>query len=99
MNQETLDSSVGKLGGKSSAKRVDASSPKEMDDLLRALKAEHDVDGAIEAIDRSISLLSDLSREYPAIYPPDLSRAVQTVMAEDFDDLLRKYGQHPFGER
>lgn len=40
-NQETLDISVGKLGGKSSAKRVDASSPKEMEDLLRAVKVEH----------------------------------------------------------
>lgn len=40
-NQETLDSSVEQLGGKTSARRADASSPAEMDDLLRAVSAEY----------------------------------------------------------
>jgi NAD(P)-dependent dehydrogenase (short-subunit alcohol dehydrogenase family) len=40
-NQETLDRSVEQLGNKSSAMRVDASSPTEMDELLKAVRAEH----------------------------------------------------------
>lgn len=27
------------------------------------------------------------------------SRKLQALMGEAFDDLLRKYGKHPFGER
>jgi NAD(P)-dependent dehydrogenase (short-subunit alcohol dehydrogenase family) len=40
-NQETLNSSVRELGGNSSAKRVDASSPAEMDDLLKGVRAKY----------------------------------------------------------
>jgi hypothetical protein len=29
----------------------------------------------------------------------DQGRSLQALMGEAFDDLLRKYGKHPFGER
>ncbi|TPG42656.1 SDR family oxidoreductase [Sphingomonas koreensis] len=40
-NQDTLDSSVAELGSKSSAMRADATSPAEMDNLLKAVTARH----------------------------------------------------------
>lgn len=29
----------------------------------------------------------------------DLGTSLQALMGEAFDDLMRKYGRHPFGER
>jgi hypothetical protein len=29
----------------------------------------------------------------------ELSTSLQALMGEAFDDLMRKYGKHPFGER